>query len=170
MEALGEWLAAKKAVGAGIRWVAPKTIHITLKFCGEIHPDMVEAIARILEKEDLGGAVEISVSRVGGFPRLCAPKVIWTGICGETDKLRKLQQKTEECAFRCGVAKEWRKFSPHITLGRRNEQSPLPEGSVRIIEKHKIELPAWSVKEIIMMKSELTPRGPIYTPLKYFAL
>lgn len=131
---------------------------------------MVEAIARLLEKEDLGGAVEISVSGVGGFPRLCAPKVIWTGICGETDKLRKLQQKTEECAFRCGVAKEWRKFSPHITLGRRNEQSQLPEGSVRIIEKHKIELPAWSVKEIIMMKSELTPRGPIYTPLKYFAL
>ena len=73
-------------------------------------------------------------------------------------------------AFRCGVAKEWRKFSPHITLGRRNEQSPLPEESVRIIEKDKIELPAWSVKEIIMMKSELTPGGPIYTPLKYFEL
>lgn len=154
----------------GIRWVAPETIHITLKFCGEIHPDMTEAIAKLLNKEDIGGPVELSVSGVGGFPSLSAPRVVWTGIGGEIGKLKKLQQKAETCAFRCGVAKEWRKFSPHITLGRRNEHGPLPEAAVKAIEKDKIELPAWRVKEIVMMKSELTPGGPIYTPLKHFEL
>lgn len=131
---------------------------------------MIEAMAGLLKKENLGGPLELSVSGVGGFPKLSAPRIIWTGIGGDIAGLKKLQQKTEDCAFRCGVAKEWKKFSPHITLGRRNEQGPLAAETLKSIEKDAIELPSWSVKEIVMMKSELTPKGPIYTPLKYFAL
>ncbi|MFR5880665.1 MAG: RNA 2',3'-cyclic phosphodiesterase [Cloacibacillus evryensis] len=120
-------------------------MHITLKFCGEIHPDMTEAIAKLLNKEDIGGPVELSVSGVGGFPSLSAPRVVWTGIGGEIGKLKKLQQKAETCAFRCGVAKEWRKFSPHITLDAamntdRCRRQPSND------RKDKIELPAWRVK------------------------
>ena len=61
---------------------------------------MVEAIAKLLEKENLGGAIELSVAGVDGFPRLGAPRVIWTGIGGEIGHLCVNYQETETCG--CG--------------------------------------------------------------------
>lgn len=169
INAMGRWLADKRSI-PGVKWVAPKTIHITLKFCGEILPEMIEAMATLLNKENLGGPLELSVSGIGGFPNLRAPHTIWTGICGDVEGLKKLQKKAENCACRSGVERDWRKFSPHITLGRRHARGPMPKEYLDIIERDQISLPAWKAQEIIVMKSELTRSGPIYTPLKRFSL
>lgn len=168
-EVLGAWLDARRADCRGIRWVSAKTLHITLKFCGEIELETLSAICGLLRKEKLGGKFSLSLSGVGGFPKLSSPRVIWSGINGDIEKLGKLHRAVEEYAHRCGVAKE-KKFSPHITLGRRKETGALAKNIVASLQKDKIELPEWSVEEIIMMKSELTRDGPVYTPLELFSL
>ena len=131
---------------------------------------MVEAACGLLDRSNLGGSFEIGVGGIGGFPKLEKPRVIWTGINGDIDKLNKLLKMVESCACRCGVARDLGKFSPHITLGRCGGSAPLAESTLQMIKEDEISLPSWRVEEIIMMKSELTCSGPIYTPLKIFKL
>lgn len=154
----------------GIRWVKPETIHITLKFCGEIPEETVSAVSSLLDKELPRGPFELAARGTGGFPKLSAPRVVWTGIAGETEKLCALARAADNLAARRGVAKERKKFSPHITLGRRSETAPLPADALRELTFNEISLPAWTVREVIFMRSELTPKGPIYTPLKIYEL
>ncbi len=166
---LSTWIALRRAACPGIRWVSADTIHITLKFCGETERETVDALCRQLEKEDLGSAFRLSVSGTGGFPSLSSPRVIWAGIKGQTAELRRLQRVVEKCAGRFGIEEE-RRFSPHITIGRRRDTAPLEPGCAAALVRDAIELPEWTAEEIIMMESRLTPGGPIYTPLKHFAL
>lgn len=151
-----------------MRWVAPETIHITLKFCGEIPLEMIEAVSGLIAGARLGGAFTLSVSGVGGFPSLESPRVIWTGISGEVRHLSALQRKIDSFAVRCGVQRDWKRYSPHITLGRRSVAGRLDRAFLESMKKSEIDLPEWAVREIIFMRSELTPKGPIYTPLKKF--
>lgn len=131
---------------------------------------MVSAISSLLDKELPRGPFELAARGIGGFPKLSAPRVVWTGIAGDTEKLCALAGAAENLAARRGVAKERRKFSPHITLGRRAETAPLPAETLRELAFDEISLPSWTVREVIFMRSELTPEGPIYTPLKIYGL
>ena len=155
---------------SGIRWVKPETIHITLKFCGEIPEETVSSISSLFDKELPRGRFELSARGAGGFPKLSAPRVVWTGITGDTEKLCALARTADNLAARRGVAKERKKFSPHITLGRRAETTPLPADALRELTFDEISLPSWTVREVIFMRSELTPKGPIYTHLKNYEL
>ena len=178
---------------SGIRWVKPETIHITLKFCGEIPEEMARAVSSLLDKElprgpfelaarggggfpklsaprDVWTGITLAARGVGGFPKLSAPRVVWTGITGDTEKLCALARAADNLAARRGVAKERKKFSPHITLGRRSETTPLSSDALRELTFDEISLPSWTVREVIFMRSELTPKGPIYTPLKIYEL
>ena len=170
VDALSAAIAQLRRGAPGIRWAAPQTIHITLKFCGELPQDVVNGISNQLSAAELGCPFELSAEGLGGFPKLAAPRVLWTGLAGDVSALFALQKRAELCAFRAGVPKEQRRFSPHITLGRRNETAPFPTEALKALEAVKIELPSWKVSEIIYMRSELTPRGPIYTPIKKFPL
>ena len=126
---------------------------------------MARAVSSLLDKELPRGPFELAARGVGGFPKLSAPRVVWTGITGDTEKLCALARAADNLAARRGVAKERKKFSPHITLGRRSETTPLSAEALR-----ELTLPSWTVREIIFMRSELTPKGPIYTPLKIYEL
>lgn len=131
---------------------------------------MVSAVSSLIEKELPRGSFELAAHGIGGFPKISAPRVVWTGIAGETEKLCALAQAADNLAARRGVAKERKKFSPHITLGRRSETAPLPAEALRELTFDKISLPSWMVREVIFMRSELTPKGPIHTPLKIYEL
>lgn len=172
IDALASWINERKKAlpDSGLRWVAPETIHITLKFCGEIPQEMAKAVEELFDKELPRGQFALAVSGIGGFPKLSAPRVIWTGISGEIEKLSALASSADKLAARRGIERERRKFSPHITLARRNETSPLPIETLRELERSEISLPSWTVSEAIFMQSELTPKGPIYTPLKTYKL
>jgi 2'-5' RNA ligase len=65
-----------------------------------------------------------------------------------------------------GFKKENRGFSPHLTIGRvktaRNKDKLL-----KLIEHFNTEeFTAQEVQSIVLKKSELTPKGPIYTTLR----
>ncbi len=131
---------------------------------------MVHGISSLLDRELPRGQFELAARGIGGFPSIEAPRVIWTGLAGDTEKLSKLAKAADNIAARRGVAKERRKFSPHITLGRRSEGGPLDGQSLRELTSDTLILPPWRVSEVIFMRSELTPEGPLYTPLKIYKL
>jgi 2'-5' RNA ligase len=169
-QSLTEWINDRRKNSDGIRWVEPSTLHITLKFCGERLPETVDALKENIKNIKLQGPFKIALNGCGGFPDLIKPRVIWTGIIGETVRLAELSAAVESAANKAGIPKEKRPYSPHLTLGRCGFSSRLPVSVKNDIDSHPIALEPWTVDEIILMKSRLLPRGPEYTPLGLFKI
>lgn len=169
-QTISAWLDARRRESTEVRWVQPKTIHITLKFCGERTPDTVSLLAENLRKIKKIGEFTISAEGIGGFPDILTPSVIWTSIQGDVTSLKKLQKETEFAANRAGIPKEPRPYTPHLTLGRNPSRKALPEPLMRGIKEHGLAVEPWTVSQIILMKSELLPSGPRYTPLGLFKI
>lgn len=152
--------------GADVKWVRPESIHLTLKFLGEIESEKVEDILRKVEDAVRGQRrFSLQVRGMGCFPRLSHPRVVWVGLVGDDGRLTALQQAVEDEMASLGFPRERRPFRPHLTLGRVRSA----KGKIQLvsrIEKHSdIELGALPVESIVQFKSELHPKGAIYTSL-----
>lgn len=150
-----------------VRWVDTNSIHVTLKFLGEVSEDSIDEIMLAMDE----AAKEITpftleVREVGAFPNLNRVQVVWVGVRGNLDKVIQLQKRIESNTEQLGFPRESREFTPHLTLGRiRNEATTndrqrlgklLAGTAFKAI--HNIE-----VGGINLMKSQLTPVGAIYT-------
>jgi len=151
---------------AGVRWVKPAGIHLTLKFLGNINPaqvDDVAATAAQLVRDE--PPLTLCAAGLGGFPSHRKPRVIWVGLQGEVERLAKIQAGLEKALEPLGFAREGRGFRPHLTIGRVKDRHHLQS----LIEAMStLELPefnSFDADEIILYKSDLRPTGAIYTKL-----
>ncbi|HKU25147.1 MAG TPA: RNA 2',3'-cyclic phosphodiesterase, partial [Candidatus Sulfotelmatobacter sp.] len=98
------------------RWVKEESLHITLKFIGEWPEPEVDRI-----KGELAGvagqAAVIQFKGYGFFPSTKSARVFWVGLEAGPE-LVALAAAVEEKLQVLGIAKEERKFSPHLTLAR----------------------------------------------------
>ncbi|HLE19186.1 MAG TPA: RNA 2',3'-cyclic phosphodiesterase, partial [Syntrophales bacterium] len=109
----------KEACPFDIRWVKPEAMHLTLKFFGNVSEEEIIAISRVVEKHTAAFApLQLEVKKLGLFPSLRRPKVLWIGLEGDITSLLVLHNKLEQGFEECGFAKEERSFRPHLTLGR----------------------------------------------------
>ena len=154
-----------KKTGADVKWVNPENIHLTIKFLGNAGESKIEQIKKILEDiSSQTGPFEISLFKVGAFPSLDHPRVIWAGIdkgCAEAEKIAALAEGKLE---NMGFEKEKRPFSAHLTIGRvrsgRNKA-----GLKEMISSLEVKPKSCAIKHITLFQSTLTPRGSIYTSL-----
>ncbi len=145
-------------------------MHITLKFCGERPTETVGLLLDNLKDIRKRGRLEIHIEGIGGFPDLVRPKVLWAGIRGDTETLSDIRDQVEKAALRASVPRENKKYNPHITIGRRNSDRKLPEETLSLMQRVKLITEPWTVNEITLMRSELSPLGPRYTPLGLFKI
>ncbi len=170
-KALGAIQEHLKQSRAGVRWVKPAGIHLTLKFLGNVHPAQIDEIAaaaaEVVREES---ALSLSVADFGAFPNLRNPRVIWVGIKGDLKRLARIQARLEENLAPLGFAREKRGFRPHLTLGRvkdrRNRQALID--AMTALQSPKFN--SFDVTEIILYKSDLRPSGAIYTKLHRMSL
>ena len=151
---------------AGVRWVKVSSIHLTLKFLGNIHPDQVDDIAAVTAQVVRNEPpLTLCAAGLGAFPSQRNPRVIWVGIEGEVKRLTHIQTRLEHDLVPLGFAREQRGFRAHLTLGRvkdkRNRQA-LIEAMIKL---ETVEFDSFDVTEIILYKSDLRPTGAIYTKL-----
>jgi 2'-5' RNA ligase len=155
---------------ASASWSRPDNIHLTMKFFGNVDqaklPSISSALARVAQEFS---AIEISVGGTGVFPRPSRPQVLWIGIDDHSGALAKLHGRLEaECAP-LGFPKEDRAFRPHLTIARVRQ----PQNANRLAEAHlrfefaTVEL---ALDELMLFRSELSPKGSKYTPLSRHAL
>jgi 2'-5' RNA ligase len=159
-----------KAPGDGVKWVSSDSIHLTLKFLGSVDEGMVpkidDAAARCVRG---AGVIPLTVGRVGAFPDMRRPRVVWVGLAGETGRLESVAGALEEACFALGFPKEGRAFRPHLTLGRVKDR--LSVDTIKKIEQNKdVVLGDMVVEAIELIKSDLRPSGAVYTTLSHFPL
>lgn len=169
-ETLAQWLVARRRDVPAIRWVSPETLHITLKFYGEIQLDMIEELKKALADIRQKGYFEMNVDGINGFPRLSAPNTIWTGVKTDMPRLMGVAEEVERASLRAGIDRNKRRLRPHITLGRRNTEEPLEAKTVELLENNPPRVEPWLVEKITLTKSELFPQGPKYTTLGVFKI
>lgn len=165
--ALADEIARLSAVARDVAWVAPDNLHVTLKFLGQAPAESLEPIADALA--GVAGrhpVFDLDVLGLGAFPTLTRARVIWAGLADGAPRLAELAGSVEDVLVPLGFAPEGRPFAAHVTLGRMREPrrddrlaAALSAGASRAFGRFRVE-------DLILMRSDLSPRGARYTPLR----
>jgi len=166
-KALGDLQAELRPLTETARWVAPESIHITLKFIGEVPDKRIEDIDAALTGLTWK-PFTLSVRGVGFFPGTRSPRVFWAGM--EAPTMRGLAEQLDTRMERLGFEKEKRAFRPHITLARARDtriDSSLVTAATPY-EEH--DFGSFTVDRVFLFKSTLKPSGSEYEKLKEYPL
>ncbi len=147
----------------------PETFHLTLKFLGNIFPDDLDAVEKCLKKSVQGVLPHtLFTSGIGAFPSVKHPRIIWSGIRGETDRLEALAAGLDSVLFKdMGIKKEEKRFTPHLTLARM-KQRVLPNTIIKLIKDFQnFRTPDFSVSGIGLFQSTLTSFGAIHKMIAF---
>ena len=157
-----------RQVTESARWARPDSMHLTLKFLGEVAPGRLEAVDERLRRIRTQ-PFKVRASGVGFFPNGRAPRVFWVGIV--SPDLRDLAARVDEQTVDLGFPSEKRPFSPHLTLarsrGNRRLDSALVGESGRFSTR---EFGAFTADRFCMYQSMLRPAGAIYEKLFEYRL
>jgi 2'-5' RNA ligase len=149
------------------RWVAPESIHLTLKFMGEIpeqrRKDVDQAMNGLTWKP-----FPVAVRGVGFFPGLGSPRVLWAGL--ESSMMEGLAREIDSRLEQAGFEKEERDFRAHLTLAR-TKGNRLERSLVKAAEQfQQMEFGTFIANCFYLYQSTLKPGGSVYTKLKEFPL
>ena len=156
---------------AGVSWVRPEGIHLTLRFLGDVEPGRIEGIANKAEASVRGrGPFTIGIRGCGGFPNTRNPRVIWIGVDDPSSGLKELQVRVEQGMEEMGFAEEGRGYTPHLTIGRLRSGKGKGEAAQALEAMKGCDLGSMEVREVCLFRSQLKPQGADYTKLKVISL
>lgn len=153
--------ALREAESPDVRWSDPSTLHLTLKFCGDVSRERVdELIERCAPRVRAVQPFDVAITGLGVFPNARQAQVIWAGITSGAGELARLARKLDSACARLGVERERRPYQPHLTLGRLRE--PRHVAIERLAAPSGI---AFRVEDVVCFQSRLSPRGAQHVPL-----
>lgn len=156
-----------------VKWVDPKLMHCTMNFFGNVEEELLLGkLSQVIESNVKYQAPFSLVSRgIGAFPNWRYPRVVWAGLSGDSETAISLQKRLEDAFSEFGFPKDPRAFRLHLTLGRAKSAIKDSISLMQVVEKlADREFGEFTVKDIVLYRSDLTRNGPIYTALKRFAL
>jgi RNA 2',3'-cyclic 3'-phosphodiesterase len=160
---LAGYLDTCRAIAPGFRWVAPDSLHLTVRFLGRVEAGPLDSLAAALRSLTVE-PFPVSLGGPGTFGRGSAVRVVWLGLAAGNDELSRLAAEVEARSAAVGFEPEARPYHPHLTLARsrqrRGERLPeLPPPP---------ELPGWMVTGFRLYRSRLGPGGATYSVLEEF--
>ena len=155
-----------KKIQIDAKIVEIENMHLTLKFLGDTDEKLIDEIEKIIKDAILNmQPFEIILKNLGVFPNEKYMKVVWIGV-ENAEPLKKIAETIDTKLKDLGFEKEKRPFSVHLTIAR-IKSAKNKEKLMDLIDKYQnIELQKIKINKIILKKSILTPKGPIYTNLK----
>jgi 2'-5' RNA ligase len=152
--------------GFKIRWVRPKSIHLTLKFLGNIEAADTENVGRaVLEASKEYTPLSLQAKGIGVFPGIKRPRVVWVGIAGQLETLVGLQKTLDKNLEAIGFPKEKRPFKGHLTLGRIKKKIDTNTFIEALDTFGNFETETFTADRVVLFKSELKASGAVYTKL-----
>ena len=157
-----------------ISWAQPASMHLTIKFLGDMDEPLIDPLSVAVEQAIANTrAVNVPLEQLGAFPRPHNPRVLWVGPSenweqgAEATRLAEIHNAIEQACEGLNFLRETKPFSPHLTLarikmGERHIGVALAKSGVL---DRPLTLGPLAVESVVLMQSELTPAGSVYTKL-----
>jgi 2'-5' RNA ligase len=170
VERLADALEAVRQPGDGVGWVKSANVHYTLRFLGDLEPAGVEAAQRAAVRAAAAARpFRVALGAPGIFPDARRPRVLWLGANEGAQALTGLSRALESALMTEGFSRADKPFAPHLTLGRVRDTADGPKVAARFLAG-RYPADAFEVRELVVVKSTLDPRGALYEPLATAAL
>jgi RNA 2',3'-cyclic 3'-phosphodiesterase len=152
-------------------WVGVESLHITLKFLGNVESSTVDRISRALEPElRRFPAFRFSVQNLGIFPNPHRPQVLWIGMKQGAKGMRELQALVDRVLAPMGFKPEQRAFHPHLTLARIKSLRGA-EAMMDIVNSHKhSDVGESDLTFLTLYESHLSTEGATYEVVRRWPL
>jgi 2'-5' RNA ligase len=151
---------ARAAAPPGLRWADPARWHLTLAFLGEVEERRVDELRERLGRTATRHAPPCL--RFAGAGRF-GDRVLWVGVDGENDELRRLAASSAAAARHTGIAVDDRPYRPHLTVARA-DRSARADLRPTVEALHAYAGPPWSADRLHLVRSYLGPT-PRHEPL-----
>jgi 2'-5' RNA ligase len=151
----------------GARWMEDETLHLTLRFIGEVDGAMADDVHDALTRL-AAPMFTLAIAGLGCFDQSGKVHTLFATV-EKQQRLSHLRDKVESALVRAGLEPERRKFKPHITLARfRND---VPERFAAYLLTHsRFATDPFLVDRFTLFRSHLSSSGPHYETLAEYAL
>ena len=149
------------------RWVAPESLHITLRFLGEVE----EPVAEEIDAELIGvrsSPFMLSLSGLGCFESRNRVRAVWARVA-DGDELSQLQRAVEQAVRRAGVDPDTHKYVPHVTLTRLR-QVPADVVAPYLAQHGGFRTDPFEISHFTLFRSHMGHGGSHYEPLAQYGL
>ena len=155
---------------ADVRWAQTNSLHLTLKFLGEIDEEKAAVVKRALQEvAGRHASFPLRLEGTGAFPDELNPRILWAGFAAETGLLA-FQAELERELERNGFLREERAFHPHLTLGRVKGPGRIRNAMLELEKHRRDSLGEMTVHKVALFESRLRPEGAEYRVLADYEL
>lgn len=152
--------------GADVRWEAAGKFHCTLAFLGDTPAERLDDVAAAIRRGVRGfPPFAVGYRSIGFFPGPDRPRTVWGGIDDTGDVLARIREAIVRELDAAGIARDEKPFHAHVTLGRIRGMQHLRRLTT-IAESCTLEHPPVTVREIVIVRSELKSGGSKYSVLQ----
>lgn len=168
---------ALRAHARVLKLVAPDLLHLTVRFLGPVPPARIAVVTDACRRAAAGVTpLSLTLTNVGSFGG-AAPRVVWVGLRQDAgvESLLRLHRALEEELGAAGFGRDSRPLSPHLTIARVRDTAPRSEvlavgQTVRRLAAGPQLHGTFEACELTVMRSDLGPAGPRYTPVAHARL
>jgi 2'-5' RNA ligase len=158
-------LAPVRRLAPSAKWVDVASLHLTLAFLGDTEASRVPEIATAIGAVAVAhAAFELGCAGGGAFGGK-RPRVLWAGVTGALDALHAVQADLAAALAPLGFAPEERPFAAHLTLARAREARGDPSLAACAAALAGRAFGVTRVEALVLYRSDLSPKGAVYTPL-----
>ncbi len=155
---IGELIKQNSSEDVKLRLVSKENMHLTLKFIGDVQPNVAEKVKDKL-KEAKFESFEAYLEGISLFPNEDYIRVVFVGLKPE-DKIIELQKKIEDALKEFKFENDY-SFKPHLTIARVKFVKDKKK-FVEILNKIKVEKVKFKVDSFKLMQSTLAKEGSVY--------
>jgi 2'-5' RNA ligase len=139
--------------------VEKENLHMTLKFFAELKDNQVNTVRERL-KSLKSKKIQVRLGKIGIFPSENFIRVVWVALEPEYE-LKKLNNDISFILEKLDPSDDDLEFKPHITLARMQNMSD-KQAFAKYVREIKIKPVSFQVDSVVLKKSTLTEKGPIY--------
>jgi 2'-5' RNA ligase len=167
LDAVAAAVEPGRSLRVGLRWAPPEQWHVTLHFLGPLTrlAPVVDGLAAAVRGRP---AFPFRLGGAGAFPNARRARVVWIGAAAGGDALVDLAGAVTAALGPLGYEAEARPFHPHLTVARLK----VPDDVAAVLAALGSEPvgAAFTVREVVLYESRLSPKGPSYSVLGRFPL
>lgn len=146
-------------------WTRSENMHLTVRFLGNVESARVPELTDRLGARLAGfGEFDVVCERLGCFPDLCYPRVVWAGVHDAGGRLAQLHRQVDEAVAGFAEKPAEARFEGHITLARlRQIKRSNAERLAPFVERAATRrYGEWRVPSAVLIRSQLSATGASY--------